>query len=333
MGDILSQNQIDSLIGSILSGELEKEVSKEEKGFIKYDFSRPKKFTRDDEKVLKGIFENYARIASLRFNSFLRVMSEFEVVSVEEQKYFEFNNILDENDIILIEKFRLENEKQVPVIYHVNQSLMLHMIDKSLGGTEIDNSLELIEYNYSEVELQLYQKIMENSKIAFMDALQNYVPIEFLDRRIEANHGLFQEISLDDTVIIIGVSIKFETVEGMLTICIPGKLLTYIIDGLLAYNARLEDEDENAVGSKERLFKKIQNSQVNVTALMPNTKINMEELYGLEIGDVLDLSIPINADLDVKIEDRLLLRGKMGVYQSCTAIQIESYVNNDKLEN
>ena len=65
MAEVLSQSQIDALLNAVRSGEKdlnEPAEEQQEKKYRKYDFSSPRKFTKDRIKMLNGIFENYARI-------------------------------------------------------------------------------------------------------------------------------------------------------------------------------------------------------------------------------------------------------------------------------
>ena len=91
MPEVLSQSQIDALLNSMRSGGDE---AKQE------DFTTPRKFTKDRIKMLNGIFENYTRVISSRLNGQLRTTCEIEVESIEEQKFFEFNNALMEGDVL-----------------------------------------------------------------------------------------------------------------------------------------------------------------------------------------------------------------------------------------
>ena len=80
-----------------LHGKAEK---KPEKKYRKYDFTTPRKFTKDRIKMLHGIFENYTRVISSRLNAQLRTTCAIEVESIEEQKFYEFNNALMEGDVL-----------------------------------------------------------------------------------------------------------------------------------------------------------------------------------------------------------------------------------------
>ena len=66
MGDVLSQNEIDSLLAALTTGELDVEEIKEnnEKQVKNYDFARPSKFSKEHLRTLEIIFEHYGRLLS-----------------------------------------------------------------------------------------------------------------------------------------------------------------------------------------------------------------------------------------------------------------------------
>ena len=140
MAEVLSQSQIDALINSMISGESEKqEEVKEERKYKKYDFYSPKKFTKDKLKMLTSVYENYARLCSSRLNSLVRMSTQVDILDVEEQRYYEFSNALNDNDVLTLINVTLpDGSINGPVILHGTNQLILCVIDRMLGGTGED---------------------------------------------------------------------------------------------------------------------------------------------------------------------------------------------------
>ena len=86
MAEVLSQSQIDALLNSMQGGGAPPVEEKPEKKYPKYDFTSPRKFTKDRLKMLSGIFDNYSRIINTRINGLLRATCEVDLASVEEQR-------------------------------------------------------------------------------------------------------------------------------------------------------------------------------------------------------------------------------------------------------
>ena len=119
MPEVLSQSQIDALLNSMNSGgdKPPAEEEKPEKKYRKYDFTNPKKFTKDRLKMLKSIFDNYSRVLTTRINGLVHATCEIEVESVEETTYFEFSNALSDSAVLTTTHLMLkENREETPVL-------------------------------------------------------------------------------------------------------------------------------------------------------------------------------------------------------------------------
>lgn len=76
MGEVLSQNEIDSLLKALSSGELDVDEIKDdnEKQVKNYDFACPAKFSKEHLRTLEIIFEHYGRLLSTNLPVYLRKM-------------------------------------------------------------------------------------------------------------------------------------------------------------------------------------------------------------------------------------------------------------------
>ena len=101
MGDVLSQNEIDSLLAALSSGELDVDEIKDngEKQVKDYDFARPSKFSKEHLRTLEIIFEHYGRLLSTNLPVYLRKNIQVNVASSEAATFSEFTNSL--SNIIL----------------------------------------------------------------------------------------------------------------------------------------------------------------------------------------------------------------------------------------
>ena len=66
MADVLTQAQIDEMLKNVAAGAVPEVTQKEEEKVKEYDFRAPKKFTKEQIKVLDGIFEHYADQLTMR---------------------------------------------------------------------------------------------------------------------------------------------------------------------------------------------------------------------------------------------------------------------------
>ncbi len=326
MAEILSQSQIDELLNAMAGGGDAFEAAKTEvapqDNWKKYDFSSPKKFTKDRLKQLKGVYDNYARLISLQLNGFLRTVCEAEVYNIEEQRYIEFSNMLTENDVMMLLDVKVPGEHvAMPMLFHVSQKLMVDMIDRTLGGAGTDEVIDA-SYTYTEIELVLYGKIMEYVLAATDSAWANYVQLSLEGQHIEQNPGLFQEISLDEPVVIVLVNMRVGDVEGNITICVPGMLLT---SAFAQTDKRKPTDMPEFAGdtTRETIMTSLSNSPLEMVAKLGSATLNLSDVYQMKVGDVIDLNQSSDTDVTLYVQEQPWFEGKLGNYQRNAAVQIE----------
>lgn len=335
MSEVLSQSQIDALLNSMNNSDNAQEEIQEKKKpeYRKYDFFSPKKFTKDRLKLVHGIYDNYSRIVSSRLNGLLRVSSEFNVMTVEEQRYYEFSNGLSDSDVFMLCELKLpDDSKNPPFIVHINQVLMVNMIDRMLGGLEADRNIDAL-YMYTDIEMALYRKIMGYMLEVTKDAWGNYIRLELGEQRLEENPSLFQEISLDEPIAIILLEVKMEDVEGIVSVCIPGTLLTSIFSVIDKGKQVESDYAQDHKRTRETILAKIKDSALTVRADLGEAKVSLQDVYGLRVGDVLDLNKPKESPLSVYVDEEAWFEGKAGVHKKNVAIKLQRRLDQGEESN
>ncbi len=336
MSDVLSQSQIDMLLSSMRQGDAGedkgKEEKKEEKQYKNYDFYSPKKFTKDKLKILKGIYDNYCRIIASQLNGVLRMNCEIEVVSVEEQRYHEFSNALNENDVMELMFLKLpDDSKNPPILFHIGQELVVNMIDRMLGGVgeemEIDST-----YTYTEIELALYGQLVQYFSGAIRDSWKNYINLDVKEMRLEQSPSMFQDIGLDEPVAIIMLNMALPTTSGYVNICIPGALLTNIFS-IIEKHRHVEGAYDNGIeNSEELMMEKLRESALDLKVELGKARLTFRDIYSLRVDDVIDLSKSRGSDVMVYVAGMPWFEGKLGVHKNNVAVKLNKKVLEDSPE-
>ena len=323
MADVLSQAQIDALLNAVRSGDKDLEQSSEnqEKKYQKYDFSSPRKFTKDRIKMLNGIFDNYSRVIGSRLNGRLRSTCEITVESIEEQRYYEFSNALTEGDVLgLIDVGLKDQVQETPAMLFISTTTALSMMDRMLGGEgTVDDELDS-DYSYTDLELKLFEDLAQDIVKVMGRSWENYVPISFIYSRREANPTLNQVIGLDETVVIVDLKMQFPNLSGRMSICLPGEVLTNIFAEISRENPirKVAAEDKS-----EEIFDKLRDSKLEIIAELPSTQLSLSDIYHLNVGDVIDLGQPKETPVFLEIGGYHWFTGKMGTHKKNMAVKID----------
>ena len=297
MGDVLSQNEIDSLLAALSSGELDVDEIKEsgEKQVKDYDFARPSKFSKEHLRTLEIIFEHYGRLLSTNLPVYLRKNVQIEVMNSEAVTYQEFTNALSNPVLLGIVNFA---PLQGSIIIEMATNLGYAMVDRMLGGKgdPIDKVRE-----FSEIELLIIERIMVVCVNLLHDPWSNVLDVQPRLERIETNSQYAQIISPSEMIAIITINVKIGDVEGLMNICLPYLVLEDVIDKLNTkyWYANMQQYDEtNYADAIEVLIRK---AQIPVKAVLGNSTISVSDFSMLQIGDIIRLDRNVEEELDVYV--------------------------------
>ena len=330
MSEVLSQSQIDALLNSMRSGDNvdQAENQQPEKKYRKYDFTTPRKFTKDRIKMLNGIFENYTRVISSRLNAQLRTTCELEVESIEEQKFYEFNNALTEGDVLAMVDVTIHprdaggepTQAEDPVMVYLSTSTALGMMDRMMGSEgEAEHDIPM-SYAYTDLELQLYEHLMRDIISLMGSSWENYVPITFEYNRTQVNPTLVQLLNLDETVVLVDMKLTFGGSEGRMSVVLPGNVLMSVFGEVNreSMGRKVASEDNS-----EEIFDQLRDSTLEIVAELGDTELSLSDLYHLNVGDVLNLGRPKDSPVFLEIGGYQWFTGRMGTHKKNMAIKID----------
>lgn len=325
MAEKLSQSQIDALLNAVRSGEKDLSETTEESAetkYRKYDFTSPRKFTKDRMKMLQGIYDNYARIINTRLNTRLRTNCEVTVESVEEQHYFEFSNALTDGDVLALSDVIIKDKPHDQSMkLFLSAPTMMTMMDRLMGGEgDVDDSL-LSDYTYTDLELRLYEDIVQDLVAVMGNSWDNYIPIQFEYQRTDVNPTMNQTEGLDEIVVIVDMKLKFPNIEGRMSICLPGEMLATVFSIISSENPSRRSTAERRA---DEIFESLRDSELEVTASLGSTQLNLEDIYHLNEGDVIDIGISKDSSVYLEIGGFRWFAGRMGTYKKNLAVKIES---------
>ena len=330
MAEVLSQSQSDALLNSMRTGgDAEKSEEKQpEKKYRKYDFTTPRKFTKDRIKMLNGIFENYTRVISSRLNAQLRTNCDITVESIEEQKFYEFNNALMEGDVLAMVDTTIHPREadgkdvmaEDPVMVYLSTSTALEMMDRMMGS-EGENSREVpMGYAYTDLELQLYEHLMKDIVALMGSSWENYVPITFEYNHTQVNPTLVQLLNLDETVVLVDMRLTFGEGEGRMSIVLPGNMLMSVFGEV---NRETMGRKATSEDNSEEIFSQLRESSLEIIAALGDTQLSLSDIYHLSVGDVVDLGRSKDSPVFLQIGGYQWFTGRMGTHKKNMAIKID----------
>lgn len=326
MGEVLSQNEIDSLLTALSNGELDVDEIKDsgERQVKNYDFARPAKFSKEHLRTMEIIFEHYGRLLSTNLPVYLRKNIQVEIMNSEAVTYSEFSNALSNPVLLGIVGF---SPLQGNVIIELAENLGYAMVDRMLGGIglPLERSRE-----FSEIELLIIERIMNVCVNLLQEPWKNVVDLHPRLERIETNSQFAQIISPSEMIAIITINLKIGDVEGLMNICLPYLTLEDVMDKLNTkywYSVMQERDEKEYTEAIEAL---ISRAPMPVKAVLGNSSISVNDFINLQVGDIVRLDTKVDQELSVFVGNIRKFTALPGASGEQYAVRVTSVIREEQ---
>ncbi|MCA0969132.1 flagellar motor switch protein FliM [Halobacillus litoralis] len=318
--EVLSQNEIDSLLSALSTGEMNAEELKNEEKEKKvrvYDFKRALRFSKDQIRSLSRIHENFSRLLTTYFSAQLRTYVNIEVASVDQLPYDEF--------IRSIPTMTILNIFSVPplegrILMESNPNIAYAMLDRVLGGR--GSSVNKVD-NLTEIETTIMSHLFERSLENYQEAWGSIVDIDPILEEFEVNPQFLQMVSPNETVVVVSLNTTIGETSGMINICIPHVVLEPIIPKLsVHYWMQKQQPKERNEEEVNALSKTIRGAEVDVRAMLGEASMSIEQFLDLNKDDVIRLDQPIDQPMRMKVDDEDKFYIQPGKKKNHLAVQI-----------
>lgn len=329
MAEILSQQQIDALLGSLQSGSVDFNEIEEQSSSQKvkvYDFMSPKKFTREQLKLLDNVFDSFARTLSLQWASMMRTTCQMEIIQVEEEDYKEFNNAL--SDSVLVGVVGMHNGDHriddKPILLELSRPVSFSIMDRMLGGSGSGYDLDR---DYTEIELSLLEYLFRQMLPLLKNAWNNYIEITHTFDGIETNSRMMQTVPPDEAVAIVVIEITMENLKGNMNICLPTTSLEEIFRVFNSKYVKIPRKDDPRVEAarKAGIMNGLKNSSLTVSAVLGKTEISLRDLLQLQVGDIIPLDTSVEENtVTLNVQGTPWFAGEMGAKKKKYAVKVKN---------
>jgi flagellar motor switch protein FliM len=131
---------------------------------------------------------------------------------------------------------------------------------------------------------------------------------------------LVQILGLEETVVIVDMKMKFNNAAGRMSVCLPGMMLTNLFAAINRENpARRGSGEDNS----EDIFNTLRQSGLEIVAQLGETQMSLNDLYHLNVGDVIDMGRPKDSPVTLEIGGQEWFTGRIGTHKKNMAVKID----------
>ncbi len=332
MAEVLSQQQIDALLKGMNDGTVEESaeevvtVSNVDKRKVKeYDFRSPKKFTKEQLRLVDNLHESLGRQLSSYFSGILRTFSEVKVLQVEEQRYFEFNNALSDNTILGLIELKPENENldEMTTIMEFSSGVTYTVIDRLLGGTGEGSGLDR---DFTEIELNIMRNVISKMSFYIQEAWGTLLPASAKLSSLETNPRLLQLFSPEDIVVIVLLELKVGVTTSTISVCIPaanlGELMSEFVPKYIRGGTKSKIVAERELNRRENIENTLYSAPIDLHVVFDEIELELIDVLRLQPNDVIQLKKPLSGDVDILINNKPYFQGTLGFSKNNKAVRI-----------
>ena len=327
MSEILSQDEVDSLLDGLDSGEVETkketEVPDVVDGIIAYDFTSQDKVVRARMPTFDVINERLSREVRATLSSLLQTNVDVSANPFDTLKFSEFVRSLPVPTSLHV--FRMEPLRGHGLVVFESQ-LVYNLIDTFFGGEALGKA-RVEGREFTRIEEVMIRKAV----LAVLKNIEaSWAPIEPVKAsliRSEMNPQFTAIVLPTDLVIVTRFEIELEQAAGNLVVCYPYSMIEPMRNKLSSgVQAEIEEIDTNWL----RMIKEvILKSTVELRIQLGKTEVTGEKVLYMQKGDVIQLDNAASDPLSCYVDGLEKLTGYIGVQKGFQAYKIEEKITTD----
>lgn len=318
MSEILSQAEIEALLGSLQSGEdagvaSAAAVARGNQSPVRpgisapaayevYDFKRSDKFSKEQLRTLQMLHETFARFASSQLSGYLRSQVNIDLISLEQVPYDEFLRSVGESVFLITSLPPLSGQ----AVMELEFGLVFTMIDRLLGGP----GKSISRTTLTEIERPLVRQIVERTFHALKSAWEGIVMVNPGIEGMEISSQFVQIAPPSDIVVTILFEVRLGSTRGAMSLCIPYLVLKPITTKLSAQKWFVSSNRKHSPSQRKLLTQQVQQTSVDCGVKLGATRLAVRDFLDLAPGDVLPLDQRTDRSLSFLVEDIPKFLGK-----------------------
>jgi flagellar motor switch protein FliM len=323
---ILSQEEIDALLTTVTSGDVDADASgfEDEKlrSVVAYDFKHPNRVSKDQIRTLENMHDNFAGHLGSSLSTMLRTIVDVDLVSVDQITYSEFiMSLVSPSCTYTFSAPPLDGVSLVDF----SPTLTFSVIDRIFGGHGkiLETERELTSIERSVISTMVRRLYAELAK-----SWEHLVGIEIDQKSFETNPQFIQIVPPGETVVVISFQVKLFQATGLLTICYPYVSLEPIITKLSAQNWIDATKKKNVEQERQTNIHNVKRVDVDIAAVLLRTKIKMRDFLHLKVGDIIPSEKKINEFMDITINRRKKFLARPGLSGKKRGFQVLAVRDN-----
>lgn len=283
-----------------------------------YDFRRPIQLSREHSRTLQVTLEGFARQSATVFTSALRTVCTTQLLGVAQQPYAEYVDTLDATTYLI--KFSAEPVAGLGLL-NLPLPAVMSAIDHMLGGPGAD---EQPLRPLTDIESAVVQSLVTRILGELQYSLAEVVEVDAQKSGVEYSPQLAQAAGPADTMVVASFDLVIKDRSHRVTLALPfSGLHPHLVRAAAPSPVSERERDQRALAA-EQVDRRFRGVPVEAAVRFRPTRLGPDTLSSLAVGDVLRLSHPSTAPLDVMVGDTTFAHATPGTHGARLAALVVS---------
>lgn len=325
MANVLSQEEVDSLLGGIDEGHVETETAVPEidGAVAAYDFGRKSRPAHLKLPALGMINERFINLLNESLPGIVGISADASIDDVDSIKFGDFCRSLPVPTSLNI--FKMEPLKGFALLVFEGW-LVFAFVDAVFGGKGVSH-VKLEGKSFTTIEKKIISRIVDVVLVNLQKAWSDIKELKLVCTRSEMDPQFAGIAKPTDMIIAIRFSINIGNFTGGMIVCLPYDVIEPIGEKLRD-NFRSEKFEVDQTW-RQHIESKIQELNINLRCTLGKIKITGREFLGMKVDDVLLTSQKVDDPVVVSVEDIAKFRGHVGSMNNRKAIRIAEKIYSE----
>ena len=315
--ELLTPDQIAALFGPAGEDNLPAEPSARDarraRWLRKIDFTRPTKFSPDQENRLRRAHEGWCRLAVTRLSAEHRIPIDLEVIDISQLTWNDAHGVVPRDAICATLDVEPIGTK---LVLGVEQPLLLAWIERLLGSPD---ERAPRKRKLTDIDLALVRRVFEVLSATLSATWLEMAGVRLSCGRIEPQPEVAQLMAASEPTLALTIEARMNGSASTAILLLPHASVQPVQS---AYSKRVEIDHGPDPAAAMALRAGLGEVDVTVRAELGAVTLTMDRVLALRPGDTVHLGVPAAGDVSLWADQVVVHQGKAGRSGRRRAVQV-----------
>jgi flagellar motor switch protein FliM len=316
MTETMSQEAIAALVEAARNGEdiaATPPPGRRARRLRRMDFTRPTKFTNDQERRIRRAMETFCRAATTRMSAELRTQVEFEVIDLDQLGWSAAHSALPGDAIGVTLSSTLNTARRV--LLTAEQPFVMSAVELLLGGTSVPQT---VTRRLGDIDWALSTLLFEHLVSQLGPVWEDLCGISFDIDRLDPTSETSHLTSVSEPTLVVTMEARLHRRSSAFVLLVPHVAVAAVADALAGASDRDRgDETDPDADAAVRAVEVVARAEV------ARVRVTLDDVLALRPGDLVRLESPTSAGVELCVEDTAVFRCRPGRLDARRAVLIE----------